>query len=124
QARTRPDGSLGGSAARQPARAAAGLRQRRLRLRARRLERRAPGVSPQGGAMSASQSITDELRAWIIAQAGAGVSAPALIGAMRKVGWSEDVAVDAIEQVLRSHVDDAARTQGWPPAVPVPEPAL
>ncbi|QEA12201.1 2OG-Fe(II) oxygenase [Comamonas flocculans] len=74
--------------------------------------------------MSASQSITDELRAWIIAQAGAGVSAPALIGAMRKVGWSEDVAVDAIEQVLRSHVDDAARTQGWPPAVPVPEPAL
>lgn len=74
--------------------------------------------------MSTGQTITQELRAWIIAQAGAGVSAPALIAAMLKSGWNEDLAVDAIEQVLRTHVDKAAQQQGWPAAVPVPEPAL
>ncbi len=74
--------------------------------------------------MSTPQTITAELREWIVTQAGAGVSAPSLIAAMVKSGWNEDVAVDAIEQVLRAHVDDAARQQGWPAAVPVPEPAL
>ena len=74
--------------------------------------------------MSTTQTITTELREWIITQAGAGVTAPSLIAAMVQSGWDEDVAVDALEQVLRAHVDDTARQQGWPAAVPVPEPAL
>lgn len=74
--------------------------------------------------MSIGQSVTPDLREWIVTQAGAGISAPALIAAMVKSGWHEDVAIDAIEQVLRAHVDDAARQQGWPAAVPVPEPLL
>ncbi|MCZ2104071.1 MAG: 2OG-Fe(II) oxygenase [Comamonadaceae bacterium] len=74
--------------------------------------------------MNTGQAVTQELRQWIIAQAGAGVTAPALIAAMCKSGWSEDVAVDAIEQVLRVHLDQVARERGWPPAVPVPEPPL
>lgn len=74
--------------------------------------------------MSTPQAITDELRQWIIAQAGAGITAPALVEAMCKSGWHEDVAVDAIEQVLRTHVDQVARQQGWPAAVPVPEPPI
>ena len=71
-----------------------------------------------------SQAITSELRQWIVAQAAAGVTAPSLVEAMRKVGWNEDVAVDAIEQVLRGHLDKVAQEQGWPAAAPVPDPAL
>ena len=74
--------------------------------------------------MSTAQPITPELREWIVSQASAGVSAPSLIAAMVKAGWNEDVAVDAIEQVLRAHVDETARRHGWPDAVPVPEPLL
>jgi len=74
--------------------------------------------------MSAAQAITDDLRRWIVTQAGAGITAPALVEAMRKSGWHEDVAIDAIEQVLRTHLDDVAKRQGWPDAVPVPEPPI
>ena len=74
--------------------------------------------------MSLSQTITPALRQWIIDQAGTGIAAPALIDAMGQVGWAEDVAVRAVEEVLRAHLGEAARAQGLPPAVPVPEPPL
>ena len=70
------------------------------------------------------QSITPELRQWIIEQAGNGITAPALIDAMCKAGWNEDVAIGAVEQVLRTHLNELAVKQGQPPAVPVPEPKL
>ena len=75
-------------------------------------------------AASPAQPITPELRAWIIEQAATGISAPALIDAMTHSGWREEVAVDAVEQVLRGHLDQVARQQGLPPAAAVPEPAL
>jgi prolyl 4-hydroxylase len=71
-----------------------------------------------------SQPITPELRQWIIDQAGTGIAAPALIDAMCKAGWNEDVAIQAVEQVLRKHLDDVAVQQGQPPAVRVPGPPL
>ena len=74
--------------------------------------------------MSLSQTITPELRQWIIDQASAGVAAPALIEGMRASGWNEDVAIAAVELVLRAHLDKVAMDKGLPPAVPVPEPAL
>ncbi len=75
-------------------------------------------------ATTAAQPITPELRTWIVEQASAGTTAPALIASMVRSGWREDVAVDAVEQVLRRHLDQVAQQQGQPPAVPVPDLAL
>lgn len=71
-----------------------------------------------------SQPITAELRQWIIDQASTGIAAPALIQAMREAGWHEDAAVQAVEQVLRAHLDSVAQQRGLPPAVPVPDPDI
>lgn len=80
-------------------------------------------VSPQRTS-AARQPITPELRQWIIDQAGAGIAAPALIEAMCSAGWNEEVAVRALEDMLRTHLDGVAQQQGQPAAVPVPEPQL
>lgn len=45
-------------------------------------------------------SVTPELRQWIVDQAEAGVSAPKVLQAMLDVGWSEEVALAALESVL------------------------
>ncbi|MBS0609814.1 MAG: 2OG-Fe(II) oxygenase [Proteobacteria bacterium] len=74
--------------------------------------------------MTASQHVTPELRQWIIEQASSGITAPALITAMQTSGWAEDVAVQAVEEVLRAHLDQVAREKGRPAGVPVPEPSL
>lgn len=73
---------------------------------------------------ASSQSVTPELRQWILDQSGAGIATPALIEAMRNAGWADSVAVRAVEEVLRAHLDGAAQPQGLPPAVPVPEPDI
>ncbi|MFZ3125948.1 MAG: 2OG-Fe(II) oxygenase [Acidovorax sp.] len=80
-------------------------------------------VSPQRTS-AARQPITPELRQWIIDQAGAGIAAPALIEAMCSAGWNEEVAVRALEDMLRTPLDGVAQQQGQPAAVPVPEPQL
>jgi prolyl 4-hydroxylase len=72
----------------------------------------------------AAQPVTDELRAWIIAQAQAGHAAPAIVDSMVQAGWQEAVAVQAMEATLRRYLDQAAVAEGQPPAVPVPEPDL
>lgn len=69
-----------------------------------------------------SQQITPELRSWIIAQAQAGHSAESVLQSMKASGWDEDVAVDAMETTLRSHLDAQSAQPNLPPAVPVPEP--
>lgn len=53
------------------------------------------------------QSITPELRQWILQQAQAGHSADSVLDAMKASGWDEGVAVDALEQVMVAHVADA-----------------
>ena len=71
-----------------------------------------------------AQSITPELRRWIIEQAQAGFSAPVVLQSMRDAGWDEDVAADAMETTLQEHLNELAVQKGEPSAVPVPEPLL
>lgn len=70
------------------------------------------------------QQVTPELRRWIVEQAQAGHSAESVLKAMIASGWSEDVAIDAMEETLRGHLESEAVAQGLPPAVPVPDPGL
>lgn len=70
------------------------------------------------------QQITPELRKWIVEQAESGHSAESVLQAMLASGWSEDVAVEAMESTLRDHLERRAQAQGLPPAALVPEPAL
>ena len=70
------------------------------------------------------QQVTPELRQWIVDQASAGHGAETVLKAMIASGWSEDVAVEAMEATLRGHLEEVAVEQGLPPAVPVPDAAL
>ena len=70
------------------------------------------------------QQVTPELRQWIVEQAQAGHGAEAVLKAMLASGWSEDVAIEAMEGTLRGHLDEVAQAQGLPAAVPVPDPDL
>ena len=70
------------------------------------------------------QQITPELRKWIVDQAEAGHAAESVLQSMLASGWSEDVAVEAMESTLREHLERRAQDQGLPPAASVPEPAL
>jgi prolyl 4-hydroxylase len=72
-----------------------------------------------------SQSITGELRRWVLAQAEAGCRPEDIVAAMVKSGWQEDVAMEALEQTLRERLDAvAAERASIPAGVPVPQPAL
>ncbi len=84
-------------------------------------------------ASQAPQSITPELRDWIVAQAQAGFSAQSVLDGMLAAGWQEDVAIEAMESTLRDHLAQqpagqqakpAAAAQTLPPASTVPEPNL
>ena len=82
-----------------------------------------------------SQTITPELRQWIVAQAEAGHGPEAVLKSMLASGWDEDVAVEAMDATLRKHLAQrglpperilaqlAAGQQGAA-ASPVPEPDL
>ena len=70
------------------------------------------------------QQVTPELRKWIVEQAQAGHGAESVLKAMLASGWTEEVAVEAMESTLRGHLEAQAVAQGLPPAVPVPEPQL
>jgi prolyl 4-hydroxylase len=72
----------------------------------------------------AKQQVTPELRKWIVEQAQAGHGAESVLKAMLASGWSEDVAIDALDTTLRGHLESQAVAQGLPAAVPVPEPRL
>jgi len=73
---------------------------------------------------STPQQVTPELRKWIVEQAQAGHPAESVLKAMIASGWTEDVAIEAMESTLRGHLEEQAVAQGLPPAVPVPDAAL
>jgi prolyl 4-hydroxylase len=56
------------------------------------------------------------LRQWIVDQAQAGHSAESVLQSMKTSGWDEDVAIDAMEQHLRGHLNEQAVAQGLPPS--------
>ena len=70
------------------------------------------------------QQITPQLRQWIVEQAQAGHNAEAVLKSMLASGWTEDVAIEAMETTLRGHLESQAVQSGLPPAVPVPDPKL
>jgi len=72
--------------------------------------------------MSATQPVTPELRAWIIEQAAAGHRPEVVLESMRASGWSEDSAIQALEETLTGFLDERARQAALPPPVRVPEP--
>jgi prolyl 4-hydroxylase len=72
----------------------------------------------------AAQHVTPELRQWIIAQAQAGHKPEAVLDSMRASGWTEDVAIQALEATLGGFLAEHAKAAGLPPAVPVPGPDL
>ena len=80
------------------------------------------------------QEITPQLRQWIIDQAAAGFNPEAVLKAMVASGWTEDVAIAALESTLQAHVQtlqtqtqtraqtpEQAPEQVLPPSVPVPD---
>jgi len=77
------------------------------------------------------QYISVELRQWIVQQAQAGVAPETVLEAMKSSGWDEDVAIQALEETLRSHLSQqqavaqqqqVAAPQGHEPQpVPVPD---
>jgi prolyl 4-hydroxylase len=71
-----------------------------------------------------AQTITDELRHWILAQVDAGCAANDVIAAMRRSGWDDDVAMEALESSLRDRHPQRLSPAGLrlPPGLPVPEP--
>ena len=75
------------------------------------------------------QTVTEELRCWIISQAEAGCRPQDVIEAMKTSGWNGDVAVKAMENTLREHLatlpaDAEEAADALPPASAVPGPAL
>ncbi len=55
------------------------------------------------------QSITPELRQWIVDQALAGCQPADVLAAMCKSGWEEDVAIAAMEETLRDRLQHGGR---------------
>ena len=68
--------------------------------------------------------ITPELKRWIVDQAMAGREPDAVVRALLEAGWSEGDAMEAVDRVVRDHLDDNARATGLPPSVTVPSPIV
>ena len=73
-----------------------------------------------------AQTVTEDLRRWIVAQAEAGCRPDDVLAAMKASGWAEDVALEAMEETLRRRLDELGPRPVGPlqPASPVPEPQL
>ena len=69
-----------------------------------------------------TQTVTPELRQWIIEQSTAGCMPEAVLEAMVKAGWQPDVAEAALEQTLRDHLQKLGAGRAAAPA-PVQAPA-
>ena len=68
------------------------------------------------------QQVTPELRQWIVDQAKTGRDPDAVLKSMMDSGWSEDVALAALEETLSGFLREHAQANGLPVPVRVPEP--
>lgn len=64
-----------------------------------------------------AQSVTPELKTWIVQQARAGCTPEAVLQAMLKAGWQKSVALDAMEHALQTHLGAAEAPAGVRDAV-------
>jgi prolyl 4-hydroxylase len=71
-----------------------------------------------------AQSITPELRHWIVEQAKAGHKPEVVLKSMMDSGWEEEVAIRALEETLQGFLDEHAKAAGLPAPRPVPEPSI
>ena len=70
-----------------------------------------------------AQTVTPELRKWIIDQATAGCQPEAVLQSMLASGWNEDVALAALEDTLRGFLAERAESvAALPPPMEVPDP--
>ncbi len=71
------------------------------------------------------QHVTPDLRQWIMAQVNAGHPPEVIVKSMCASGWTEPVALQALEDTLRTQLIEraAAASADLPPSVVVPEPA-
>jgi prolyl 4-hydroxylase len=78
--------------------------------------------------MSRAQTVTPELRQWIVEQARAGCRPEDLLASMCASGWDQALALTTMEQtlqqVLAAPAGGLVPGQPLPPALVVPEPAL
>ncbi len=72
------------------------------------------------------QTITSELRRWIVAQLRLGHGTDSMLHSMLASGWNRDVAVQALESTLREHEVSQDVAPGMLSAVqePMPDPRL
>ena len=68
-----------------------------------------------------TQEITPKLRQWIVEQAEVGHTAESVLKSMLASGWTEDVAVDAMESTLRGKLQDQSAPDSLPAPIPVPD---
>lgn len=75
---------------------------------------------------SQQQTITSELRRWIVAQVQLGHGSDSVLDSMLASGWNRDVAIQALESTVREHQLRQDVAPGMLPSVqePVPEPRL
>ncbi|MCY7320104.1 MAG: 2OG-Fe(II) oxygenase [Ramlibacter sp.] len=71
-----------------------------------------------------TQQITPQLRQWIVEQAQAGHPPESVLKSMLASGWTEAVAIEAMEATLSSHLEQGAGQQELPPTVTVPDAQL
>lgn len=69
------------------------------------------------------QTVTPELRRWIIEQATAGFAPDQVLAAMRSAGWDEDTAIAALETTLSDHLKSIAPVQPLTLPAALAEPA-
>ena len=70
-----------------------------------------------------AQTVSDELRRWILAQAEAGGRPQELLAAMVRSGWDEELAAEALVQELTARLAQLQHRQqreALPPAAAVP----
>src|SRR5690606_8832449 len=105
-----------------PERGRAGVVSRRSHRRGIAFVGRLPGVAANSRRSRVEQHIAPELKAWILDQVRAGHPPEAVVAPMVAQGWQEQVAIDAVETVVRGHVEHHARGADLPVPVPVPAP--
>lgn len=79
-----------------------------------------------------TQTITPELRTWIIEQARKGCRPESVLESMKASGWQEDVAVRAMEETLKGHLAEQGLAMPLveqakadaPVPEPLPDPSL
>lgn len=70
------------------------------------------------------QTITPELRQWIMEQVGLGHRPEAVLRSMCDTGWNRDTALTALEETIAAYLDDFAQRQLPPATRPVEHPPL